>query len=474
MKPVTGVRSGWRQPRRLFFLRALFEADDQGIFLNEPFLRGLARDGEPEMDLVAGEIEARLESRHQLTLSQYYAPVRMWSYLVAPCFLAGLFANYLGPGGEVNLLLNPFVVLVFWNLLIFLWLVFPKGRQGGAFGRSPFLVKTLFLWQEWWYRKWTGHLEKTPKAAILARARLLFWRLWWRHYLAAVKGRISAVIHLAAAILVLGVIAGMYLRGLVQEYRFGWSSTFIRDAETLRGLLEILFAPALWLAKPLLPHGLPPVEGGGGPAWIHLFAFTALLYILFPRTVLAVVALRRARQVEQGSRPSLEDAGFRKMAALLRRQKTVVSLIDYGYTPPESHDTKLLSAVRLLFGGDLTPGPKLSLAWGETSLTLPASLEKGVAVWVVRFNGAQTPEEEVHRLFATELMSLAGKQEVKLLVVVDKSKVAAELDQGRRQLWREVLPAGCSFAWMDCDRMPADDMVEPLSDALSKGDEEPL
>lgn len=65
--------------------------------------------------------------------------------------------------------------------------------------------------------------------------------------------RAARVLHLSAALLPLGIIAGLYVRGMVFEYRAGWDSTFL-DAKTVYGILTFFLQPAAQLINLPLPN----------------------------------------------------------------------------------------------------------------------------------------------------------------------------------------------------------------------------
>ena len=61
--------------------------------------------------------------------------------------------------------------------------------------------------------------------------------------------RAARVLHLAAALFAIGALAGLYVRGLVFEYRVGWESTFL-DAPAVRD-------PSLFLSPAAQLIGVP-------------------------------------------------------------------------------------------------------------------------------------------------------------------------------------------------------------------------
>ncbi len=90
----------------------------------------------------------------------------------------------------------------------------------------------------------------------------------------------ALLLHLAAAALALGLVAGLYLRGLVLDFRAGWQSTFL-DAATVRAVLATLLAPAVALTGIAVPDAAALEALRVGPdraataaaaPWIHLYA----------------------------------------------------------------------------------------------------------------------------------------------------------------------------------------------------------
>ena len=135
-----------------------------------------------------------------------------------------------------------------------------------------------------------------------------------------------AALHLAAAALGLGLVAGLYLRGLVLDYRVGWESTFL-DAATVQPLLATLLAPASALSGIAVPDvagvqalRLPQAEGTDASAapWIHLYALQLALCVLLPRLVLALWAGGRALALKRALPLPLHEPYFQR---LLRQQQ---------------------------------------------------------------------------------------------------------------------------------------------------------
>ena len=87
---------------------------------------------------------------------------------------------------------------------------------------------------------------------------------WFRLAAPLYTMRAARILHFAAAALALGVIAGLYVRGLAFEYRATWESTFL-DAANVHWLLAALLAPGSALSGIAMP-GVAQLESIRAPA----------------------------------------------------------------------------------------------------------------------------------------------------------------------------------------------------------------
>jgi hypothetical protein len=289
--------------------------------------------------------------------------------------------------------------------------------------------------------------------------------------------------HLAAMVLALGMVAGMYGRGLVYEYRATWESTFL-DARQAHGLLDTLLGPAGRLLSIPVP-GLDevaamraPGDGDAAP-WIHLYAATTLMIVVLPRGLLVLVEALRAGRLRRQVPVEISGAYFRRVLALGRGEHQRVEVVPYSVEAPPRLLEVLQTALLDLFGsrstvhrhpvveygGDVPAGAGVGLGDEE-------GLETSCAVL---FNLAQTPEAEVHGRFVEQARRrLAGRGPV--LAVVDQSRYRSKLEgtadaeerlKLRRRAWDRVLnDARARTAHVDLVSMTADEVHRELHRAL--------
>jgi len=150
-----------------------------------------------------------------------------------------------------------------------------------------------------------------------------FALLWARHAAPLTGVRLALLLHTAAAGLALGLVAGLYLRGLVLDYRAGWQSTFL-DAATVQQVMDWLLKPAAALTGIAVPDVAPLRLGPGADAtasaapWIHLLASTLALAVLLPRCLLAWRASARGRHLARHFPLPLDTPYFESLHPLMR------------------------------------------------------------------------------------------------------------------------------------------------------------
>jgi hypothetical protein len=238
----------------------------------------------------------------------------------------------------------------------------------------------------------------------------------------------ALVLHLGAAALALGVLAGLYLRGLVLDYRVGWQSTFL-DAAAVHGWLSVLLAPALALSGQTLPDvaalqalRLPRAGAPGGDAaapWIHLYAMTLVLWVVLPRLLLALWAGLRARRLQAALPLPLGEPYFQRLLRQQRGGFATVQLWPHAAVP----DAAAQAALQRLLGR--VCGEGVSVRWaplvpygGEDA---PAELGRRAAGdgWrIALFELGATPEPESQGRL---LRALGAGAALPVLALVDES-----------------------------------------------------
>ena len=261
---------------------------------------------------------------------------------------------------KIDILAFPFIGLLVWNLCVYVAIIIGWIRRPGTGTRRP-RIPALASWIALMLQKRAAGKSKSfvgPLGLALER----FVEQWSELARPLITARAARLFHICAIGVGVGLVAGLYLRGLVFEYRAGWESTFL-DAGGVRALLSILYGPASFLTG--IP--IPDVEhlqrirwdaaGGGERAapWIHLLAACVVLYILLPRALLAAVSTMSIwrwsiRAPVPAWLPSYFRTVFGGNPALDRGMLTVVS---YGYAASGAALAQLGTLLRSALGPEL-------------------------------------------------------------------------------------------------------------------------
>lgn len=274
-----------------------------------------------------------------------------WLLLALP-FALGLGTNYLGPSERIHVLRNAIAVLVAWNGLVYAasaWRALAARRRPAAPVPAPAAPERTAVptgtpaardergWRpgaptpgrvaRWWLGRALPSLwlrfqragaDAQRSAADLGRVGRRFWSLWLAAAGPGLWPRVRQGLHLSAAALAVGAVAGMFVRGLFFDYAMVWQSTFVRDPELVTTLLRVALGPAAWLLGRPLPdraqvEPLFGAEGAAAAPWIELWAAAAALYVIAPRALLAAAAALRARAAERRLALPLGDAYFEEI-----------------------------------------------------------------------------------------------------------------------------------------------------------------
>jgi hypothetical protein len=394
-------------------------------------------------------------------------------WIVGPALLLGVATNLVGAEKRISLLANPLAGLILWNLAVYALVLVAHLRAGRRTNRArgparlAGLATRLATWRSRGGNR--GELNGRVAAAYLSS--------WTRSARPLLATRLARALHLGAAAMALGALAGMYVRGLLLEYRVTWESTFLGPAQVEAWLALLLgpatLVPGLELPGPEVLERIRAPESGEAALWIHLYAGSTVLLVVLPRLLLALQASWAGRGQAAALRLDTGSRYYQRILAGARGAGVHATVIPYSYTPGAAHVDRLKALLHEVLGAhaaiDLTPSP----AYGTTSEELPLATEARVLL----FNLAQTPEAEVHGRL---LESLAGTH-TPLLVLVDaagwRERAGGEaLDDKlaeRRRTWDRIARgAGAQALHVDLDRPAPDALVERCRAALERPLEE--
>ena len=411
-------------------------------------------------------------------LGRTRTPAGLLLAILLLAFAVGIALSALDGSRRINILAFPFLGLIAWNLGTYAVLAVTWVRARLK-GEAPARARG----------RWAGAVLQRRVAPLLRRTRQVHVLLG--EALAAYAADYARVagpylaqhlrrwLHLAAAAVALGLVAGLYLRGTVLRYEAGWESTFL-GPEQVRALLGVLFGPVAGWSGVQLPRDLAEVEalrwtaaGGGGDAapWIHLIALSLGLYVVLPRLLLAVAArlslarLGRVMQLPAALRPYAADA---LRGSELVRSLGTASVTPYACEPSESALVGLERWLPTVAPGVTRCDRRTTLRYGEEDMAGPAfaiGAHRTADLHVVLMSLAATPEAENHGVVIAAARDAAhrARPPAAVRVVVDESPYLARLAgdaslaprlEERRRLWRNFV-AGYG---LDPDLLPLEEI----------------
>lgn len=321
--------------------------------------------------------------------------------------VVGFSTSALGPERKINILSMPLLSILVWNLLVYageVYSVFRRKEDSASF--QGIIGSAARLWSRGWKRA-TTRVDESPESgnAILSESRGRFETAWSRMVQPVWFGRIRALLHLLAFVLAASAVGGLYVRGLDQEYRAIWESTFITESQTLHRLLSVVLGPAAHLSGMALP-GVEELEqihwrgesmapaGANAAPWIHWYALTMGIYVLLPRLVLWLVWRARAGLLAR-SLPirSVAPAYFEGLLATSTGASLPVRLVPHAFSPSPAGQQWLVRHLQQCLARPVASHWSETVPWGEeTEVSLEPRADDEVFVPV--FNLAATPERE--------------------------------------------------------------------------------
>jgi hypothetical protein len=416
---------------------------------------------------LAGILEQRFPVVRSL-LDHIRWPAWLSVLLLLAAFAGGLVLSSAQEARRINILAFPFLGVIAWNLVIYVVLVLLWLRSVSGLTRAavaPSGERGLSAFASWILRRPLRALaSRTAEVhAGLGRAVHEFLAEWARFSVSIVGARSRRLLHLGSAAIALGLLAGLYFRGIVFRYEAGWESTFL-SASLVRDVLQVVFGPASRLSGVALPASTEAVAAlrwdgaaGGGDAapWIHLIAVTLAIYVVAPRIVLAIGGwLAELRTYLSGVPPQLAAYARRVFGAPGRGLRSAVATVTpYAYEPPSGTLAAMQALLTRRLGAAVRLAMQPVLHYGEEARAdrvIAAAGAPPADAQVLLFSLGATPENENHGLVVATVRDAVqrARPAPELVIVVDEAPYAARLGadasyerrlEERRDLWRRFL-----------------------------------
>lgn len=229
-------------------------------------------------------------------------------------FMLGFGAAFAG-GTRIDIFAYPLIVLVLWNLIVYVTLIvrtFGSAGRGGRTASAPpataadEVPRNDGFFRQWLARVYANRVRARIDALIthsigfnapLAPGLRRFAADWWTIGRPLFRERTRRILHLSAILVAIGLMAGYGFRGWVLRQTAGWGATVFGPASAHTALVTLYGAASAVSGVPIPSgHDLQAMAwtsatAGGGPAgqWLYLIDWTALLYIVLPRVIAVIV-----------------------------------------------------------------------------------------------------------------------------------------------------------------------------------------
>jgi Protein of unknown function (DUF2868) len=382
---------------------------------------------------------------------------RAWLSWGVPAALAvglvlGVLAHSLDATQRINLLALPLWGVVLWNLVVYLLIASePLGRVGNKAGvRRPAPLRGLLT-------RWMGGAS----GGISADPAQRFRQEWAALATPVAWARAAVLLHTAAAALGLGLIAGLYLRGLLWDYRAGWQSTFL-DAPAVHVLLNQLLWPAQWVTGLRVPDaaamaalriqpGVPETSAlASGALWIHLLAASVALWVVLPRTLLALWAAAQSAARARRVPVPVHEPYYQRLILQGGGAAVRVQVLPHGADLPAAAALGVNALAQAVWGESARLTVASTVRYGhEEEGARAAVADSSTTLRLVCVDLASTPEAEAHGCLLAALQA-AGQR---VVVVADETAWRQRFGAGperlaaRQALWQAMAAAhGAGFA----------------------------
>jgi hypothetical protein len=502
-----------RQLRTTLLIKAIEENDPGGDLLpladrgeaTRRALRGMApselgrgtahalsRPAETMLARRGADLSARLSERFSVVrvLSRSAGGmVGPWRTLLVLALAAGALLSMLDGSRRIDILAFPLVGLIAWNFIVYVALLMSGLRGRRTDDTAGSLLTNLY--RRWVQSRTESRLrDATAFNAPLARSLQAFAAEWTNAARGLLLRRARTLLHASAAAIALGLIAGLYVKGIVLRYEAGWESTFL-TAPQVRRLLVVLYGPAAALSGISLPDADVEVNAlrwDAGPRanaapWIHLIALTAMLYVVVPRILLAFASgmgswfagqrMPMPASVISYGRTVLGGIGAPAGEGIVR-------VTPYAYTPGAESARGLHRVLMAALGGRIRLDLADEIQYGDEDFFMRRVSERITAnadFEILVMNLAATPERENHGMVIEAVRDARRRltAATPLLVIVDETTYGARM-QGdrnmearlaeRRTAWTEfVMRYGISVCCIDLGREARLDEPDPGSAA---------
>jgi len=383
--------------------------------------------------------------------------------LCACAFAAGGATDYLASKQQVDVVEASLLGLILWNLVVFLLVLISFLRTALHSGRKPPGLRGEAISKQRFKSALGFRVERARPWMAVCRDN------WVMLSEPLNSTRTKIAFHAAAMFFAAGVMAAMYSRGLLTQYRPGVPDSTWLDIKLTQQVFNIIMAPGSWLFGLQIPDIQAVAEKrasgdtlGLAQTLFHLHAASLIVWVMLPRLVLVFVnALNRWRLRRAFPLP-LNAAYFTALRAAWRGQMIAVVIVPFRYELTQQIRANLQKMLERIYGMsvDITIEQPVQMGQDPKDWKRAIHKEGHLAVFPV-FNVVATAEANAHGALLNQLRAVV-EPETPVVPIVDTTGLPPDNDErlrSRQRQWRQIL-----------DKVRA----EPLFLNLGRGDEREL
>ncbi len=350
--------------------------------------------------------------------------------------MSGMLTDHLATeGARINLLSPPLLLLIVWNLAVYLLIILkplmPSGTSRRPLSVREFLSRSL--------------LKAAGSSAVSVEAGTAL-------FLPQCRWLVARALHIAAILFAAGLLAGMAVRGIGTAYHVGWESTWLADnPEAVHTVLNTIYGHLPFCppvpdvsAVAALAFDAQTASAVDAAPWLLRLMCLLALAIILPRLLLVLKCTVGLAASRRRVRIDLESPYYRSIlsvsdAPAVRTTVIVDSTDSVDGLPAHWHDFKAKLKTAEPGSGDVDL--LADSAWdGTTSEVLAAIKPAIIHRLLLAFDPSSTPEVEVHGAMMDAAASwCTSKQSPAPVVVLDLSRI-------NRRFGRESPAAGSRTA----------------------------
>jgi hypothetical protein len=362
------------------------------------------------------------------------------------CLIAltlGFASHGAGLSRSFDLLAGPFLLLIVWNAVVYVMLIYRMFRKSPASSQSG----VIKMYLEKRINGLFGDVSQNKARAAFAQSVQSWLRSW-------TTPTLVSWFHAGSACFTLGLLAAIYARGVNTGYVAAWESTWF-DPQGVASVLHPLLGPASWISGIPLPDSIDGWrqlqrvaghEGVSARPWIHLYAITMILWVVVPRCFLSMASYLRATRLRDAPPAwNAKDSYLRRILSLARQGDDIgIAILPFDWKQPDAMNTGTYrDAIERLVRETWGQGGRArwlnSVSYGDEETVWEDVWSEALHCdgALILFDLGATPEEEVHGILLEEVLKRYASGRGGILIALEAVHFSSARFDSQLKLWHD-------------------------------------